>query len=214
MNKPKRRAELKAYHRQVLINATFETIAELGIAGTSVTNIINRAGLSRGMIHLHFDSKNHLLLEAARHMSKQYYANLDSFLQAAGDSPQEKLEAMISADLSEEILNRKTVNVWYAFRGEARSQNSFARFSDTRDDVLRGMFNEAYLQLAEGTEEPDVLARDATHGTLALLEGMWTDFLLHSEAFNRNSAKRIVFRFLSALFPRNFDQTGARPKIP
>jgi len=210
LSKPKRRAELKAHHRQVLIQATFDTISELGIAATSVSEIIDRAGLSRGMVHLHFDNKDHLLIETARYMSDQYYAKLDEFLRDAGDSPQEKLEAMISADLSEVILNRETINVWYAFRGEARSQNAFAIYSDTRDDALRGMFFDAYLQLAVNTPDPNALARDATHGTLALLEGMWTDFLLHSEAFNRNTAKRIVMRFLSGLFPDHFSLSGAR----
>jgi len=209
LSKPKRRAELKAHHRQVLIQATFDTISELGIAGTSVSEIIDRAGLSRGMIHLHFDNKDHLLIETARYMSDQYYAMLDEFLRDAGDSPQEKLEAMISADLSESILNRETVNVWYAFRGEARSQNAYANYSDTRDDALRGMFFDAYLQLAGDSEDPKTLARDATHGTLALLEGMWTDFLLHSGAFNRKTAKRIVMRFVSGLFPDHFSLTGA-----
>ena len=209
MSKPKRRAELKAHHRQVLIKATFDTISELGIAGTSVSEIIDRAGLSRGMVHLHFDNKDHLLIETARYMSDQYFAMLDDFLKDAGDSPQEKLEAMISADLSESILNREAVNVWYAFRGEARSQNAYANYSDTRDDALRGMFFDAYLQLAGTCENPKTLARDATHGTLALLEGMWTDFLLHSEAFNRTTAKRIVMRFLSGLFPDHFSLTGA-----
>ena len=200
---------MKAHHRQVLIKATFDTISELGIAGTSVTEIIDRAGLSRGMIHLHFDSKDHLLIETARYMSEEYFTKLDGFLKAAGNSPQETLDAMISADLSDEILNRDTVNVWYAFRGEARSQNAFANYSDTRDDVLRGMFFDAYLQLAADSENPKTLARDATHGTLALLEGMWTDFLLHSEAFSRATAKRIVMRFVSGLFPHHFGLTGA-----
>lgn len=209
MSKPKRRAELKAHHRQVLIQATFDTISELGIAATSVSEIIDRAGLSRGMVHLHFDNKDHLLIETARYMNDQYYAKLDEYLRDAGDTPQEKLEAMISADLSEVILNRESINVWYAFRGEARSQNAFAIYSDTRDDALRGMFFDAYLQLAGDSPDAKALARDATHGTLALLEGMWTDFLLHSEAFNRNTAKRIVMRFLSGLFPDHFSLTGA-----
>ena len=210
MSKPKRRAELKAHHRQVLIQATFDTISQLGIAGTSVTEIIDRAGVSRGMVHLHFDNTDHLLIETARYLSDQYYARLDEYLRQAGDTPQEKLEAMITADLSEDILNRESINVWYAFRGEARSQNAFADYSDTRDDVLRGMFFDAYLQLAQGADDPKTLARDATHGTLALLEGMWTDFLLHSDAFNRTTAKRIVMRFVSGLFPDHFSMTGAR----
>ncbi len=191
----------KKRHRQRLIDAAIEVVSEFGIAGASVTRIITRAKLSRGMIHLHFDNKEHLLIEAARHMSEAYYTQLETFLQPAGNNARDRLRALISADLSDKILNPRTVNAWFAFRGEARSHKSFARHSDTRDDALKKMLILAYCELAEGRNEPDALARDAAHGTIALLEGMWADYLLHPDAFNRNSAKRIVFRFVSALFP-------------
>ncbi len=194
----------------MLLDATLDTISEFGIVGASITRIIDRAKLSRGMIHLHFDSKGHLLVEAARYMSDTYYAQMEVFVRSGEDSPQGRLAAMISADLSEEILNRRSVNIWYAFRGEARSQNAFAEHSDTRDDALRNMFIHAFRALCDDHPEPDSYARDAAHGTIALLEGMWTDYLLHSESFNRNSAKRIIFRFLSALFPEKFSLDGAK----
>ena len=195
----------KDRHRQQLIDATIEIVSEFGIAGSSVTRIVTRAKLSRGMIHLHFNSKEHLLIEAASHWSEVYFAQLEINLRLAGTNARDRLRALISFDLSENILNPKTVNAWFAFRGEARSHNSFAKYSDTRDDVLRKMFTQAFRELAEGRNEPDALARDAAHGTLALLEGMWADYLLHQDAFNRDTAKRIIFRFVSALFPGGFD---------
>ncbi len=189
----------------MLIEATIDTVSEFGIAETSITRIVNRSGLSRGMIHLHFDNKQHLLVEAARHMSDEYFAKMDRFLKSTGDDPRARLLAMISANLSEELLNRKNVNVWFAFRGEARQHNSFARHSNTRDEALQKMFIEAFRKLAGGQSESEILARDAAHGTIALLEGMWADYLLHSDAFNRDTARRIILRFISALFPGCFD---------
>lgn len=209
-NRPQNRHLKKARHRERLIEATADVIAEHGIAQTSVTRIIEKAGLSRGMVHLHFGGKEELLVEVARHMFQQYYTELDVFLGRAGPDPRKRLEAVVTADLSEQILNRKSVNIWYAFRGEARMQNAFMAYSDTRDDTLRNLIFEAYLQLAAGSESPEVLARDASHGTIALLEGMWTDFFLHSDRFNRATARRIVFRFMAALFPRAFDLQGSR----
>ncbi|WP_282606887.1 TetR family transcriptional regulator C-terminal domain-containing protein [Pelagibius sp. Alg239-R121] len=196
------------------MEATADVISDHGIANTSVTRIIERAGLSRGMVHLHFQSKEDLLVGVARHMSEQYYAKLDGFLSQAGPKPQDKLEAIVTADLSEEILTRKSVNIWYAFRGEARSDNAFMAYSDTRDDALRNLIFETYLEIAAQSENPEMLARDATHGTIALLEGMWVDFFLHSDQFNRATAKRIVFRFVAALFPQAFDLQDGGPEKP
>ena len=66
--------------RRALIEATLDTIAEDGITDTSVSSIIERAGLSRGMIHLHFGGKDNLLTEAARFFSEEYYAEMDRML--------------------------------------------------------------------------------------------------------------------------------------
>lgn len=92
-------------------------------------------------------------------------------------------------------------------------RESIRSFSDTRDKRLRSLLNEAFLSICQttGTADPAQTARDATHGTLAFLEGMWTDYLIHPDAFDRDEACRIIFRFLSALFPRHFDLAGATP---
>ena len=192
----------------MLITATADIISESGIAGTSVTRIIEKAGLSRGMVHLHFTNKEALLLEVARLMSEQYYANQRQFLDHAGSFPQEKLAALVNADLSEKTLNQRNVNIWYAFRGEARSDNSFMMYSDTRDQSLYDAYYSAFLDLARNTHSPEILARDATRGTIALTEGMWVDFFLHPLEFNRKTAMRIVFRFMAGLFPHAFDHNG------
>ncbi|MGI9435947.1 MAG: TetR family transcriptional regulator C-terminal domain-containing protein [Geminicoccaceae bacterium] len=205
-----KREETKARNRLALIEATIASIADLGFVDTSVTRIIERANLSRGMIHLHFGSKDNLMLAAVKHASEQYYRELERRLPANNASPQQRLEAIISADLSDGLLNETSANVWYAFRGEAREQAAFAKYSSTRDKRLKELVLEAFTMIASETDEPDprMLARDATHGVLALLEGMWMDYLLHTNSFNRGTAKRIVLRFLSAMFPNHFDLRG------
>lgn len=194
-----------------LIEATLDCVAELGIAHSSVSAIIERAGLSRGMIHLHFESKDKLLEAAVAHANKQYYDNLDTLLEQTGKDPQDIIEAVVHSDLSEEVLNRRYVRIWYAFRGEARERAAINAYSDTRDDRLRNMIFQAFLTITRtaGFAEPSTLARDATHGTLAMLEGMWTDYLLHPDSFDRGEACRIIFRFLSALLPGYFTTEGA-----
>ena len=200
--------------RRLLIEATLESIADVGFSRTSVSEIVSRANLSRGMVHLHFESKHSLLVAAAKHASEVYYRNLNDRLESAGSRPQEIIETVVLNDLGEVLLNERTAKVWFAFRGEAHANKAMAQFSDTRDNQLRDMIFGAYVKIATEQEEPDParFARDTTHGTLALLEGMWTDFLLHSDHFSRTSAARIIFRFLSAAYPQHFDLDGAIPK--
>ncbi|WP_254428563.1 MULTISPECIES: TetR family transcriptional regulator C-terminal domain-containing protein [Ruegeria] len=133
-------------------------------------------------------------------------------LETTGQTGQEHIEMIVRGDLSEAILNKKNVAIWYAFRGEARNRAAIAAFSDTRDAKLRKLIFNAFARIAKETEieHPNQVARDATHGTLAMLEGMWTDYLLHPDSFDRDEAMRIVFRFLRAMFPKHFDLSGAR----
>jgi len=212
LKKNSKRKKIAIQNRQALIDATLESIAEIGITQTSVSEITQRANLSRGMIHLHFLSKDNLFIAALMQTGESYYENLDAFLANAGTLAQNRLAAIVDGDLDEKVLNRRAINIWYAFRGAAREREAISKFTDTRDLRLNTLIYQAFRELAdtEGYSEPAQVARDATYGTLALLEGIWTDFLLHPDAFDRNGAKRVVFRFLTALFPKHFSINGAK----
>ena len=201
-------------NRMALIESALDCVADLGMANTSVSAIIGRSGLSRGMIHLHFNGKANLMEAAIAHSSDLYYEALERLLEQAGSdaSPQARIEAIIRSDLSPEVLNTRSVRIWYAFRGEAHNHEIIRLYSDTRHDRLRNMIFQSFLVIFRlaGMDDPAGVARDVTHGTLALMEGMWTDFLLHPEAFDRDAACRIIFRLLAALTPQHFDLSGAR----
>ena len=202
----------KVKNRLGLIEATIKAISELGYANASVSEIIKNAGLSRGMIHLHFGSKDNLILEAAKHASERYHAFLETCLKCAGPSPQEQVEAIVKHDLSEDVLNATSVRVWYELRGAIYFQKELASYSDTRDERLRSVLFRLFSELSISYDLNDTTqetAEDVTFTFLALMEGMWTDFLLHQTNFQRANAKRSVFRFLRTLFPDHFDLTGA-----
>ena len=212
MPKITNRQVLRNQNRVALIDATLDAISEEGFSGTSVSAIIQRANLSRGMIHLHFGGKDNLIEEAARYSSDSYFTCLDTALAHSNKSPQGQVAAVIDNDLSDEVLNERSVKIWYAFRGESRNRAGIGRYSDTRDDRLRNLIFAAFENIVQQMNFPDpqFVARDATHGTLALLEGMWTDYLLHPGSFNRASAKRVIFRFLGSLFPLSFSENGPK----
>ncbi len=193
-------------NRQLLIDATLDTIAIHGITETTVSRIIERAALSRGMIHLHFGGKDNLLVAAAQAFNEAYYDEMERQMAGLPDAPAETVMAIVRADLSAELLNERSAKIWHAFRGVASANPEIARFSDTRDFRLRQTLRQVFDRIAdgEGHAADSRLARDATYGTLVMMEGMWTDFLTHMDAFDRTEAERIVRRFLTGLFPDSF----------
>lgn len=158
------------------------------------------------MIHLHFGGKDKLLAAAAESFSKEYYHEMERQVEGTEDDPVNLVMAVIRADLSPELLNERSVKIWHAFRGVSSTNAEIARFSDTRDKRLRHMINDAFDAIVEAENIMDgkLLARDATYGTLTILEGMWTDYLTHLHKFSREDASRIIRRFLSGLFPTRF----------
>jgi TetR/AcrR family transcriptional regulator, transcriptional repressor of bet genes len=194
--------------RKLLIEATLDSVAEVGIAETTVSAIIQRAGLSRGMIHLHFGGKDNLLVAAAAAFGDEYYNEMDRQLSRSSTDPVKVILAVIHADLSPEILNERSVALWHGFRGAARYNPEIARYSNTRDQRLRGMVYGAFnaLIIEASGEEDDTVANEVTLGTLALLEGMWADYMTHPNAFSRETAVRIIVRFLNGIIPGRFSQ--------
>jgi TetR/AcrR family transcriptional repressor of bet genes len=207
---PHKRIESKARNRQLLIDATFDVVAEYGVAGVSFTRVLERANLSRGMINLHFETKEQLLLAAAKMMAERYYAHLQSFVNNAEQDPENQLIALLDADFDDAILNPREIGVWFAFRGEARYNEQFRPYSNTRDQHLLQQYDRIFKHLLTDSKDPSIQPRDLTSGLLALTEGLWSDYFIHGEDFDRRQAKRVIYLYLSKMLP-NCGKLGTLP---
>jgi len=198
---PHKRIESKARNRQALIDATFDVVAEYGVAGVSFTRVLEKANLSRGMINLHFANKEQLLIESAKKMAGKYYAHLQNFINNAEEDPESQLIALLEADFDDAILNPREIGVWFAFRGEARYNELFKPYSNTRDAHLLQQYDRIFERLLADGSDPAIEPRDLTLGLLALTEGLWSDYFMHGEEFDRRHAKRVIFLYLSRMLP-------------
>ena len=192
--------------KQLLIEATLDTIADIGITDATVSSIIARAGLSRGMIHLHFGGKDNLLTSAVEYYSDEYFRKMEEQIAQAGDAAADIILALVRADLSEPIMNPPSVKIWHAFRGVSHSYPSIAKFASTQDVELQEILDRAFTHIESeyGAGELSVSATEATFGTLALLEGMWVHYLSDMDGFSREGAVLLIRNFLAGLFPRHF----------
>ena len=100
--KPPRRtqAERSEAMRARLIDATLACLAREGYAGTTVSNIINEAQVSRGAPLHHFPSKAALIDAAAEQLIRNLYAQLGKAISALADS-ENRLADMIMASWQE-----------------------------------------------------------------------------------------------------------------
>lgn len=195
----------KAYHREKILNATISVVAQYGIVGTTISRVVKKAGLSRGMVNLHFKSKDNLLLEVIKFLLCEYAATWHKAIETAGDSPADKIKSMIFADFNPNIFNSETVAVWFAYREQARAQPKYLPYVSTREDDSLRSFTVLFEQLIE---ESGCYHNDAAciaRGLVAMEEGMWLDYFLYPNHFDTHKALRSIFDFLAAIFPDQFD---------
>ncbi len=215
MNEPKTarkttRDASKESRRLALIEATADTILEHGLLGVSVSRILERVGLSRGMINLHFATKNNLLTSVAEHYWTSYTAHWHHALDNAGTQPEARLRAIIDADFDPVVLNRRSMAVWFAFRGEARSSPEFMAFIDSRDPKMLSALHEICVALCAAGPYPEVDAQLVVLALNAALEGLWTDFHLHPDQFDGSEARAVMLHMARAFFPNHFGAAALR----
>src|SRR5215216_7504193 len=70
-----------------LIEATIDSLAKRGYSETTMADVADGAGLSRGIVNFHFESKEKLLVATLQYMADEYSQHWRAALQKAGDDP-------------------------------------------------------------------------------------------------------------------------------
>lgn len=203
-DKPPRTAPAEVRRKQ-LIEATIDTIARRGIAGTTLAEVTRRAGLSVGLANFHFRSKQTLFEETLRHLAEEHRRAWRSQLDRPGLSDAQRLLAVVEAHFRPRICGRRKLAVWFAFFGDpvwrATYRAIMAEIDTERREVSADLC--ARIIAANGLEGLDA---GAIADTLeALYDGFWLNMLIYPGAFDRDRARREIRTFLSRTFPGCFD---------
>lgn len=205
----KTRAEKREQTRCDLISATLDSIATRGFAETTLEKVSKRAGVSRGLVNFHFESKEKLLIEALGRMSEEYAASWKRALARADADPLSQLVALIDSDFHPRVCTRKKVAVWYGFLGEAQSRHAYMSVCQSRHQRFMDAMEKCCKNVAEFGNYSDIDYKIVGRGLGALIDSLWRDLMLSPRNFSRENSKRLCFRYLANVFPRHFDEAGA-----
>jgi TetR/AcrR family transcriptional repressor of bet genes len=117
---------IKDIRRQELLEAAFEIIKREGLAAASVIRIAREAGVSKGIVHHYFETKEQLIGQAVRYSHAKRSEDLVSRL-ARGQTPSERLSAVLSVLLDEKYLQFGFCRAWISFYAEIYSNEQLAR---------------------------------------------------------------------------------------
>ncbi|MEX1993906.1 MAG: transcriptional regulator BetI, partial [Steroidobacteraceae bacterium] len=199
-----RRTAPPAERREQLILATIRSVANHGLAATTVATVAQEAGLSQGIVNLHFRSKDGLLTETLRYLADEYRTACREAAAAAETSPVAGLLAMVELDFRRSICARDKLAVWFAFWGERRFRPTYRRICAERDKSYDDMVRMMCTRLCEQGDYPDVDPALVADGLSALTDGLWLDLLVRPETMSRELARRITLAYLADAFPRHF----------
>ena len=199
----KRRAMSKQARRDQLIKATIKCIASHGLSGTTMADITQEAGLSLGIVNLHFKSKEKLLIETLRHVADEYKDGLDRIFSDTSKSKVEKLIAHVDYDFSSKIINRNKLAVWFAFWGEAKSRPTYSKICAKHDTDLALSLTLLFKELIEEGDYRHADAELITTAYTALADGLWLDILITPRETSPAKAHAIAMNYLSIQFPRH-----------
>jgi AcrR family transcriptional regulator len=104
------RGKLEGEKAQAIVGAMRQSVATRGAAGSTFDIVAREAGVSRGLLHYYFGSKERLLVEVVRHDCDTRIAALEEGLEAAGsvdeiiDSLVQTLKAFVAEEAPQAVL--------------------------------------------------------------------------------------------------------------
>ena len=106
---PRTQAERRATTRAALLDATVSCLADLGYGGTTTTEIVKRAGVSRGAQVHHFPTKDVLVISAVEHL---FDRRLEEYAKAFALVPDGQRDAATAIDLLWPMFDGPSFIAW------------------------------------------------------------------------------------------------------
>jgi AcrR family transcriptional regulator len=88
--------ELSGDKAQRIVDAMRDSVAERGAAGSTFEHVAREAGVSRGLLHYYFGTKERLLVEVVRRDAELRVARLDAMLEQA-QTVDDVLDVLVSS---------------------------------------------------------------------------------------------------------------------
>ena len=175
--------------RSELITAGIACLGKGGMTAFTIDQICKQAGVSRGLINHHFKSKEELLVSI--------YAQMTDYLvrDRSKVSAKQQIAGFIDSSFDPDSFNKSNLRAWLAIWGQVAPQREWKSLHQNRYQQYRQQLVAALSAIAADAQldiEVDSIARQL----IALIDGLWLEYCLHSNGFSLADAKADCYRFL------------------
>jgi len=208
IDRPRRTAP-KEERVQQLVWAAMETIAVHGLSGTTTAMLTEKAGLSAGIINLHFGNKENLLVATLESLVMEHRAGWVAAAEDESLDPASRLWALMEAHFAPKICNPTKIAVWFAFFGEARHRETYLRISEGFDNERSDFMDDCCEALIAQGGYTGLNPERVSQLIESTADGLWLDMLLYPHEVDPQMAREQMRSFLHAFFPRHFSSPEA-----
>lgn len=194
--------------RRHLIQATIETLGDVGFRAASLSEIARRAKVSTGLFAHYFGDKDGLLEATLRFMAGSLTRETARRLRAA-TTRRERLFAVSDAALSDDQFESRTSAVWLAFWGQLTHSERYKRVQR----IYQRRMTSNLKRGLRGLVAPDCVAAYAAM-IAAMIDGLWLRSHIGDGAVGSDgtSARALVRSFIDGLLAGTAsDETSAGP---
>lgn len=191
--------------RRRLLDTAVECLGELGFAGTTVTVVAERSGVSRGAAQHHFRTHEELITVALTHIIDVQVAALRATATTLPPSPRDTETVLaLLTQLYTGPLFRATLHLWVAAAADEKLRAAIVPLERSLGRVA----HEVAVELL-GVDEREPGARETVQATLDLARGLGLADLLTDDGPRRERVLHNWARNLDTILPSAVDTAPA-----
>lgn len=210
MTAPQSAESFEEARRRHLIQATIETLGDVGFRAASLSEIARRAKVSTGLFAHYFGDKDGLLEATLRFMAASLTRATAEGLRKAA-TRRDRLFAVSDAALSDDQFESRTSAVWLAFWGQLTHSERYKRVQRIYQRRMTANLRHGL----KGMVAPDCVPAYATM-IAAMIDGLWLRSHIGDGAIGSDgaSARALVRSFIDGLLAAPTAGIEAEPVRP
>jgi len=175
--------------QQDLIAAGIACLGKGGLSAFTIDQICSEAGVSRGLINHHFSSKDDLLV--------RIYADMTEHLVIGGDDadPRRQLARIVETSFDSQSFNKSNLRAWLSIWSEVANNPALSDLHQNRYQTYKRRIVRA-LDAIAGEDGIEIDSDRISRQMIALIDGLWLEYCLHSDSFSLTTAKTDCYAFL------------------
>lgn len=194
INKSMSKVGMQTVRRQQLIDATIESVADVGLQATTINSISKKAGLSSGIISHYFGGKHALIEATVRYLlSNLKYVLIERLTLTT--TPEQRLMLIIEANFARLQQQHDTTKTWLSFWAQSMHDDDLHRLQNVNSRRLFSNLASSFKQLMNDED-----ARLAAELCAAMIDGLWLRAVLSkSDQDQFEQCERLAKHYVSTL---------------